>query len=131
MFTHHTYATFGRGVVFCLSLMLLPFAPAGAQTTDLSRAHDDYKTGRYDSALVSFRRGADAGLGEAQHWLGLMYDRGHGVERNQQIAYQWFGRAAEQGYPEAQRVIGVYLEDGTVVAQDLVAAASWYRRAAN
>ena len=139
MLAHQSYRRCFR---FCVALALtvciggLPLAPvsapARAQSVGLkagqTQAQRHYENGDYRPALEGFKRGAEMGLAESQHWLGLLYDRGHGVERDPRAAYLWFSKAAEQGHAEAQRVIGVYLEMGKVVAEDLELAAKFYHR---
>ena len=116
-------------IAFAFFLICIPL-PGMAQNLELEAARKAYANGAYDYALKVFRRGSETEMKEAQFWLGLLYDRGHGVERNQKIALQWFKKAAEQGHAEAQRVIGVYLEEGIVIDRDLTKAADWYNRAA-
>ena len=116
------------GLYACIVLLLLLW-PAPSRAIDLSDVHRSYRDGNYARALAEFRSGADAGAAEAQYWLGLLYDRGQGVARDRDLAYQWFHKAAQQGHSEAQRVVGVYLDEGKSVPQDLAQAAMWYQRA--
>ncbi len=73
---------------------------------------------------------AEAGDVVAQNNLGVIYDRGEGVEKNAVEAMKWYLRAAEQGYAVAQcNVAGMYYQ-GDGVTKDFAAAGKWYRKAA-
>ena len=114
-------------IVFSFFLLCVAL-PGVAQNLDLETARNAYADNAYDRALMAFLIGAKSGMKEAQYWLGLLHDRGHGVGRDSKIALQWFKKSAEQGQAEALRVVGVYLEEVVVVGQDLTAAANWYSR---
>ncbi|MDE0391318.1 MAG: tetratricopeptide repeat protein [Rhodospirillales bacterium] len=51
--------------------------------------------------LAHHRTAAERGFALAEFSLGLLYERGHGVPRNPELARQWFARAAEHGHPLA------------------------------
>jgi hypothetical protein len=66
----------------------------------------------------------------AQNKLGIMYQRGRGVEKDEAQAAYWYGKAATQGFAWAQANLGYLYEKGRGVAQDPKLAALWYRKAA-
>ena len=99
---------------------------------------DDYETGRsayisgdYDRALQILQPLADSGDPEAQKIMGIMYDYGHGVAKDQQAALNWYLRAADQGNPDVQYHVGAKFFHGEGTAQDYAAAAKWWELAAN
>ena len=51
--------------------------------------------------LAHHRAAAERGLDLAEFSLGLLYERGHGLPRNLNLARQWFDRAAAHGHPLA------------------------------
>ncbi|MGJ8672147.1 tetratricopeptide repeat protein [Rubritalea sp.] len=55
---------------------------------------------------------AEAGDAEAQFEVGLCYQRGKGVEKDGDVAIEWYKKSAEQGYKEA------YLQLGRIHARD-------------
>ena len=55
---------------------------------------------------------AEAGDKDAQHNLGVMYERGEGVQQNRKEAVKWYRKAAEQGLAEAQYNLGVTHQKG-------------------
>ena len=56
-----------------------------------------YNRGDYVPAIKVFRAMAEQGNAKAQHVLGAMYRRGHGVSRSPVRAFLWFSRAAASG----------------------------------
>ncbi len=112
------------GVV--LSLMLTGAAAAGPFEDGLAA----YRSGNYAAAALLWRPLAEQGLGQAQHNLGLMYDRGQGVPQDYAEAVKWLRLAAEQGFAQAQYFLGVSYAEGQGVPQDDAEAVKWYRLAA-
>ena len=62
----------------------------------------------------------------AQLNLGLMYDRGQGVEKSDVHAALWLRKAAEQGVARAQNHMARLYADGRGVPRDPVAAHTWF-----
>ncbi|KAI9348634.1 Sel1 repeat protein [Obelidium mucronatum] len=56
-----------------------------------------------------FRLAADAGLPEAEYNLGVMYERGEGVETDLKEAKSLFERAAEAGLVDAVEKLKVFV----------------------
>ena len=54
-----------------------------------------------------YRKAAEQGYAKAQTRIGLMYQEGKGVPKDQALAKQWLERAAEQGYEPG--LLGLYL----------------------
>lgn len=59
------------------------------------------------SAFEKTKSEAESGDAEAQYNLGLMYDKGNGVEQGYSEAVLWFRKAAEQGNEAAIRSLKV------------------------
>jgi uncharacterized protein len=90
--------------------------------------HNDYAT-----ALRLWRPLADQGDANAQMKLGLMYELGQGVPKNNAEALKWWRLAAGHD-ATAQFLLGSLYYDGSdslSLAQDYAEAAKWYLRAAN
>ena len=62
----------------------------------------------------------------AQGNLGLVYEQGRGVARDEGQAASWFRKAALQGDPHAQFRFGRACERGRGEPKDLVEAYKWY-----
>ena len=67
---------------------------------------------------------------QAQAFLGVMYNRGMGVEQDFKEAVKWYRKAAEQGNAVAQYNLGQMYREGQGVEQDFKEAVKWYRKAA-
>lgn len=52
---------------------------------------------------------AEQGHAEAQYELGLIYEFGHGVEKNIPQAIKWYQKAAEQGHAKAYETLNINL----------------------
>src|SRR5439155_1020888 len=68
---------------------------------------------------------AEAGDAESEVELGLRYDKGEGVAKDQAEAVKWYRKAAEQNYATAQENLGVCYVSGEGVAENLVEAYKW------
>ncbi len=72
---------------------------------------------------------ANKGDACAQNNLGLMYEKGHGVEQSYEKAVEWYLKAAEQGFARAQNNLGVMYNNGTGVEQSYEKAREWVLKA--
>ena|SRR5947207_9050579 len=73
---------------------------------------------------------AEAGDAESEVELGLRYDKGEGVAKDQVEAAKWFRKAAEQNLAAAQLNLGLSYVKGEGVAEDLVEVYKWVLLAA-
>jgi TPR repeat protein len=62
--------------------------------------------------------------------LGIAYDLGEGVPKDDVEAARWWRLAAEQGYADAQCSLGIAYDLGKGVPKDAVEAVKWWRLAA-
>jgi len=76
------------------------------------------------------REAEKEGATKAQYRLGVRYERGLGVERNEAEAIRWLTRAADDGHAGAQQHLGQMYAEGRGVVQDYGMAMRWYRMAA-
>lgn len=81
-------------------------------------------------ALEWYRKAADQGDTAAQNNLGLAYENGLGVTKDEQRALDWYLRAASTGFAEAQANLGLLYMKGRAVPKDERQAADWFRKAA-
>jgi len=70
---------------------------------------------------------AKQGSAVAQYDLGVKYDLGQGVPRNEKEAVRWYRKAAEQGHFEAPYKLGLAYETGIGVRKSSTQAFKWYR----
>ncbi len=96
---------------------------------ELARAAYDAKAyAQARQALVPLAENGDA---RAQHLLGLMYEKGRGVEKDFATAARWYARAARAGYaPSEYRLAVGYLCGLGGLEKDSAQALALLRRSA-
>ena len=114
----------------CLTLFILLFNPTGAESADFQKGLGAYHRGNYGMALREWRPLAEQGSISAQTRLGIMYELGLGVSKNNKIALKWYALAAAQGYADAQYYLGMMYQEGQGVSQNYKIAVQWYTLAA-
>ncbi len=73
---------------------------------------------------------AEAGDMEAQYDIGRMYERGNGVPKDVEKAFEWYVKAAKQGNDKAAFKVGYSFLRGDGTAQDNEKALKWLNTAA-
>ena len=61
--------------------------------------------------------------------LGVRYENGKGVLKDDKQAVKWYQKAADQGNASAQYNLGAMYADSTVVLKDLSKAKYWIKKA--
>jgi uncharacterized protein len=89
-----------------------------------------YEAGNAPLAAKEFRAAAEEGHADSQFNLGLMYEKGIGVNKDEKEAVVWYLKAALQGNAYAQYNLAVLYENGHGVNVDFAQAHQWYRKAA-
>ncbi|MEX2199968.1 MAG: tetratricopeptide repeat protein [Dongiaceae bacterium] len=112
------------------ALVLLFGAHTGALADELADALVAYEQGDYETAIGLLRPLAEAGDGEAQSWLGFMYENGSGVAADPAAAAEWYRLAADQGDAASQYRLGQMHLQGLGVPKDMVQAQMWMEIAA-
>ncbi len=84
----------------------------------------------YATVLRVCEAPAKAGDSICQDMLGVLYSEGHGVARDQAIAFHWFQLAAAQGNPTAAYNLAVAYERGEGGAKNPAEAERWFTEAA-
>ena len=64
-----------------------------------------YRRGDYATALRITQPLAEQGNPSAQYDLGVLYEKGRGVAKDEVEAATWYRKAADQGYEQAQRAL--------------------------
>jgi len=86
--------------------------------------------GDYALAFQEWSKKAEAGDAEAMNNIGVLYNKGLGVDADAKTAAGWYRRAAELGFVNAQFNLANLLYTGNGVARDLKQSAAWYHEAA-
>ncbi len=118
--------------VFIMLVFSLLCGFASAQT-----AEDIYKEGKalYDSkkykdAVPKFQTSANQGYKKAQYYLGRCYDKGHGVEEDDELAVLWYSKAAAQNHPKALYEMGRCYKKGEGVEKNIDKAFEFFQKSA-
>jgi TPR repeat protein len=88
-----------------------------------------YQANNLPLAYKEFRAAAETGHMDSQFNLGLMYENGIGIAKDEKEAIVWYLKAAEQGSAFAQYNVAVLYENGRGTAVDFAQANEWYRKA--
>ena len=81
-------------------------------------------------ALEIFTKGVEQGNARAMNGLGMLYNKGIGVEENHVQALQWFEKAAAKGYSAALYNAALMHKDGNGTTQDFKRAYEYYSQSA-
>lgn len=95
-----------------------------------AQANQAYDAGEIHLAYRLWQGIAEQDHADAAFKLGMLHDRGDGVEHDASIAAHWYLRAALVGHHYAQHNLGVAYANGDGVEIDIRAAISWWQRAA-
>jgi len=114
----------------CIGTNSVSFADEQTSEQKLERARQAYQAKDYELARQTFKPLAEAGHSNAQIYMGAVYDRGLGVERDIKQAIYWFEQSAEQGNVKLQYDLGVRYLNGKDVECDYGKAIYWWQKAA-
>jgi TPR repeat protein len=96
-------------ITLLLVAVTLMAAPARA---DYDHGRAAYEVGDYAKAVAEWLPAATRGDLRAQTYLGVMYERGLGVARDDSEAVHWYRKAADQGNARAQTNLGLMYRKG-------------------
>ena len=116
-----------------LLLLLISFCTSiGAQnaTALYEQGKKLYDEKKYAEAFPKLKAAAEKGHKKAQYRLGRCYDKGHGVEEDNNQAFKWYKKAADQEYAKAQYQLGKCYKDGKGVEKDKKKAFELFLKAA-
>lgn len=105
-------------------------AAQGHRAAQTQYAWYRYAVQDYDNAAYFYKLAAEQNDAEAQFHMGLLHERGDGVEKLPETALRWYEKAAKQAHPPAQTRLGWLHEHGVYVPKNAVLAAKWYEKAA-
>lgn len=103
-----------------------------ATYADLNNGIYAYLKGDYETAyhtMVSLAKTSEDII--AQYYLGMMYLKGQGTEKNYKLAGEWLRKASENGLPAAMYNLAKLYTEGKGVPKDLEFAYIWYNVAAS
>jgi len=74
---------------------------------------------------------AELGIAEAQYRMGMMYQNGLGLVKNDDYALKMMTASADQGHAYAQHGLGIMYLYGESVEKNEQTALSWFTKAAD
>lgn len=89
-----------------------------------------YEAGLYEKAYACFMQPENRQNPKAWNTLGIMYNNGYGVEKDERKAVEWYMKAAMNGYAVSQYNLACQYEKGRGVERDYARAMFWYEKAA-
>jgi TPR repeat protein len=105
-------------------------SPRSATGGNKTAAAAAYKRKDYQAALQHYKALAAEGDTEAAVMLGIMHEKGEGVDEDPAAAYAWYGRAADQGDPLAREIVRDMNDKDHIKDSDLDAAGKKYEEIA-
>jgi hypothetical protein len=102
-----------------------------AQVSDYEKAKLAFSRGDYKISYNLILPLAKKGFAQAQYSLGIMYEKGKGVDLNLKKAKKWFQFAAQQGFSKAQYKLGLIYRNGQGGEKNYSKAIKWWKLAAN
>lgn len=115
---------------FILSFVLISFSLSTAQAAELEDGFQAFKAGNYEQALRLWLPLAEKDNADAQYNLGILYQKGLGVEKNRKTAFIWYKRSAANGNTDAMYNLGIMYDRGKVVYRSPKDATRWWKKAA-
>ena len=110
--------------VWQLPILLVLLLIGGLVVNEIGKNDD------FERPIDRLQRDAEHGDARAQFRLGLFYDKGEGVTRDDVEAVHWYRLSAEQGNADAQKNLGDMYNNGRGVREDAAEAVRWYRLSA-
>ncbi len=108
---------------------MLALATGPVVSDTFKQGESAYQAKDYEKAFEVLKPLAEEGNAAAQKTLGLMYEYGRGVAKDENEAIGWYTKAALQGDAVLQHDLGVKYFLGQGVPQDYKGAAKWWRMA--
>ncbi len=84
----------------------------------------------HEDPVELIRQSAEKGWPAAQYNMGLLYEEGYYVDKDEQQAFEWYNKAAQQGSTEGMTAVGMCYYNGSGVQAYLKQALSWLTKAA-
>ncbi|MCF6283512.1 MAG: hypothetical protein L3J28_15145 [Candidatus Polarisedimenticolaceae bacterium] len=114
-----------------LTLLILCLLPNGLYADAYSEGQTAIAEGDYKKAYQLLSAAAKKGEANAQYGLGVLYNEGWAVDKNEKTAFSWFQQAAQQDYPPAQFNLGNAYYKGLGVEANIPEAEIWWDIAAH
>ena len=87
--------------------LMVTHAEAGTESAQRVVAHSYRKTDQFEQAVAWYQGLAEKGDAASQFYLGMLYQKGLGVEQDNQVALEWLEKAAAQGDARAMHALAL------------------------
>lgn len=114
---------------FALLPVLFSILVSSSAVAGLEEGIAAYQANNMPLAYKEFRAAAEEGHADSQFNVGLMFEQGIGVGKDEKEAIVWYRKSAEQGNVLAQYNLAVLYENGRGTEVDFAQANEWYRKA--
>ena len=112
-----------------LSLRLYALMGDAIAQKALGKYYESQK--QFDKAFAWFMRSSKQGLSDAMFSLGVYYNFGMGVEKDEKKAFDWLMKSAENGNAMGQAIVGIIYANGEKgVEKDEKKAFDWFMKSA-
>ncbi|MDD5052003.1 MAG: tetratricopeptide repeat protein [Sulfuricurvum sp.] len=91
---------------------------------------EDFNDGGYKNSFWKTYTEALRGDKIAEYQVGVIYEHGIGIDKNETQAAKWYEKAAHQGYIDAQYNLAIMYASGRGVSKDEAVAMMWLSLAA-
>lgn len=129
-----TFGLKGKGFMIIMKLFVFTVLFAIVLNTPVFAGFTEgvaaYEANNLPLAFKEFQAAAEEGHAYSQFNLGLMYEQGIGVGKDEKMAVAWYLKAALQGESNAQYNVAVLYENGRGTDINYTQAYHWYREAA-
>lgn len=115
---------------FILSVITISCLLSSVQAAELEDGFQAFKKGSYEQALRLWLPLAEKDNADAQYNLGILYQKGLGVEKNPKTAFIWYKRASANGHTDAMYNLGIMYDKGRVIYRSPKDATNWWKKAA-
>jgi len=95
----------------------VPHAEIGTESAQRIVAHSYRKTDEFEQAATWYQGLAEKGDAASQFYLGMLYQKGLGVEQDNQVALEWFEKATAQGDARAIHALALSTQTIAVVKE--------------
>jgi TPR repeat protein len=109
-----------------LAFVAAAFSAAAPAWSGYDEGVQAYSNGDFERAAREFMTLAKKGEAESQYMLGILYEEGQGLPRDDVEAAFWYARAANQGFVDAYFALGQLFVHRKGDRQDRMAAHHWF-----
>lgn len=120
----------GDGSADVSTVVELPDSDTGGDADNEAAVEEEDPEEIMAQIVEALQHKALAGNAEAQTALGVCYLKGEGLDRDYELAMQWFLKAAKQHDSSAEYYIGYMYDEGLGLKRDYVTALEWYEKSA-